>query len=60
MVKAAGAEPDISVENTQLADSENAGNSSYTTTSRSSVQIRTKISQNSRCLFRLRGQEKRD
>jgi len=39
LVEAAGVEPDISVENTQLTDSENARNSSNATIARSSVQI---------------------
>ena len=39
MVEAAGVEPAISVENTQLTDSENARNSSNATIARSSVQI---------------------
>lgn len=39
MVGAAGVEPDIGVENTQLTDSENASNSSNATIAKSSVQI---------------------
>jgi hypothetical protein len=39
MVEAAGVEPDISVENTQLTDSGNASNSSNATITKSSVQI---------------------
>jgi len=39
MVEAAGVEPDISVENTQLTDSGNASNSSNATIAKSSVQI---------------------
>ena len=39
MVEAAGVEPAISVENTQLTDSENASNSSNATIAKSSVQI---------------------
>ena len=39
MVEAAGVEPDIGVENTQLIDSENASNSSNATIAKSSVQI---------------------
>jgi hypothetical protein len=39
MVEAAGVEPDISVENTQLTDSENASISENATISKSSVQI---------------------
>ena len=39
VVEAAGVEPDISVENTQLTDSENASISENATISKSSVQI---------------------
>ena len=39
MVEAAGVEPDISVENTQLTDSGNTSNSSNATIAKSSVQI---------------------
>ena len=39
LVEAAGVEPDISVENTQLTDSENASISENATISKSSVQI---------------------
>ncbi|MGA2051050.1 MAG: hypothetical protein ABSG96_25440 [Terracidiphilus sp.] len=39
LVEAAGVEPDISVENTQLTDSGNTSNSSNATIAKSSVQI---------------------
>ena len=42
MVEAAGVEPDISVENTQFTDSENANNSSNATIAKSSLQITCK------------------
>ena len=38
MVEAAGVEPDISVENTQLTDFENASNAENATISKSTVQ----------------------
>jgi hypothetical protein len=45
MVEAAGVEPDISVENTQLTDSENASNAENATISKSAVQSPYKVCQ---------------
>jgi hypothetical protein len=43
MVEAAGGKPDISVDNTQLTDSENASNSENATISKSAVQSLYKV-----------------